>query len=121
MRAAGRIRSSRVFVAFLISLSDRAINGTNGAGYGLVEKVDEQSGAGTLGFCVSRLCWLRGCFCLVGVSGEFSRSGLGMGLEGFPGTPAFHENPHMKAVRLKIASLACENGLILCFEDDSNH
>src|SRR3990170_6445920 len=56
MRAAGRIRSSRVFVAFLISLSDRAISGTNGAGCGLVEKLDENRGAGTLGFCVAKFC-----------------------------------------------------------------
>ncbi len=35
------------------------------------------------------------CFCLAGGLGKFGGSGLGICLEGFPGTLAFQQIPHM--------------------------
>lgn len=46
------------------------------------------------------------------VSGDFPGSGLGMGLEAFLGSSAFHENLRMEALRLKIAGLDWLMGLL---------
>ncbi len=49
----------------------------------------------------------------MGVLGDFSVSGLGIGLEACPGTLSFHENPRVEAVGLKTPGLDSINGVIL--------
>ena len=48
-------------------------------------------------------------------------SGLGLGLEAFPESPEKRVELRVVSRRLEIACLDCENGLILGFEDESNH
>ena len=63
--------------------------------------------------CCIIFSFLGGCFCVVGVLGGSCCFGLGMRLDGVSETRANQRVLRVEAVRLKIAGLDCEKGLIL--------